>query len=549
MESSPMRTMNWIKNGLLALASVGMAQAGFHLTLDIGSLKDATEQDLSSGTVIVMVSTADDTFTPPEAGGAFAVVGDDEYVGSAAINDDDENILKIFASDYGVNWAEGDPIGVYFVPAAIGPNDALAAGQAFGFYSKADDDGEGDPWTLPEDGTLLVNLKMLTADVDEIASAGSLPPVVGATNFQVGTAIAATVQPTNVSASSENPGSVTINWDGAVDGGAFSVERKRVGKTEWELLGFADGDVTTFEDMAVSGGESYDYRILAVNGFGSEVSAASLVDLDIWARLANISTRGIIGSGSNTMVMGFVVRGQGDLPLLARAAGPALSDFFSHAAQDPSLTLISDGNEVGANDDWSSEDSDLKIAAFTAVGAFDFADGSQDAAILSTVDSSADFGVHTFATSNLTGEDGIGLVEVYDIPDTGRIRFTNLSSRAFVGTGSDIIIGGFVVKGPGAIKLLIRGIGPYLNQFFSGAELADPVLTLLDSNENVVASNDDWTADLQTAFDSTGAFAIPNGSKDAAMVVELSQGVYSVHLSGKSAGTGIALLEFYEIFQ
>jgi len=290
MEFTTMRTMNWIRNGLLALSSVVAAQAGFHITLDIGSLKNAASQDIGAGTVIVVVSTGDDTFTPPSAGGTFAVVGDDEYVGSSAITDGDESIIKIFAADYGVNWTEGDPIGVYFVPAAIGPNDALSSGQAFGFYSKATDDGQGDPWTLPADGTLLANLKMFTSDVDEIASSGDLPSAVGVTSFEIGTAIGALVQPASVSAVSNDPGVVSVDWqDGSAPGGAFRVERQRQGQTSWKVLGFADDGESSFMDDSVSGGETYNYRIFAINGFGTEVSSATAIDTEILARLANIS--------------------------------------------------------------------------------------------------------------------------------------------------------------------------------------------------------------------------------------------------------------------
>lgn len=546
-----MRTMNWIRNGLLASASVAIAQAGFHLTLDIGSLKDAAEQDLSSGTVIVMVSTADDTFTPPEAGGTFAVVGDDEYVGSAAINDGDENILKIFAPDYGANWTKGDPIAVYFVPAAIGSNDVLAAGQAFGFYSKAIDDGEGDPWTLPEDGTLLTNLKMFTSDVDEIASPGVIPAAVGVASFQIGTAIQALVQPANVIASEDTPGTITVEWDGNVPGGGYRVERWRPGQTTWKVLGFAGEDASSFVDNAASGGETYTYRIFAINGFGTEESDSAPIDTEILTRLANISSRAIIGSDNKVLIMGFVVRGGDRLPILSRAAGPSLGEKFGipNAVEDPSLALINGDVEIGANDDWfSDQGAEIEAAAATVAPDFPFATDSKDAAILTEVDSTVAWGAHTFVTNNLTNDGGLGLVEVYDLPEDNRIRFINLSSRAFIGTGNDILIGGFVVKGPGTVKLLIRGIGPRLGELWDlPGVLADPRITVFRGSE-IIASNDNWVAgEVQSAFNATGAFQLSSGSKDAALVIELTQGVYTVHLGGNNNGTGIGLLEFYEI--
>jgi len=130
----------------------------------------------------------------------------------------------------------------------------------------------------------------------------------------------------------------------------------------------------------------------------------------------------------------------------------------------------------------------------------------------------------------------------------------NISTRAQVGTGANIVIAGFVVGGTGAKPLLIRAIGPTLTSFDpvslnSGVVLADPVLQLTKSDGTVLASNDDWGGDpvIAAAASKAGAFALPAGSRDSAMVVTLPPGAYTALVTGKNGATGVALVEVYDL--
>ena len=125
---------------------------------------------------------------------------------------------------------------------------------------------------------------------------------------------------------------------------------------------------------------------------------------------------------------------------------------------------------------------------------------------------------------------------------------TNLSTRALVGTGGNILITGFTI-GPGSGKtMLIRATGPALTGFGVAGALADPTLTLLDSNGVVVATNDNWLASDAATMTSVGAFALVPGSKDAALVAaNLPPGGYTVQVSGVGGTTGVALIELYDI--
>jgi hypothetical protein len=152
---------------------------------------------------------------------------------------------------------------------------------------------------------------------------------------------------------------------------------------------------------------------------------------------------------------------------------------------------------------------------------------------------------------------GVALVEVYDA-STGLTgpKAINLSTRANVGTGENILIAGFVVTGTVSRRILVRGIGPTLRNFGLGpnAVLADPQLKLLNASGATLATNDNWAsgdnaAYIASASTAAGAFPLANGSADSAIIIMLAPGSYTAQLSGVGTtnNTGIALLEVYDV--
>ena len=130
-------------------------------------------------------------------------------------------------------------------------------------------------------------------------------------------------------------------------------------------------------------------------------------------------------------------------------------------------------------------------------------------------------------------------------------RLINISTRAQVGTGGNILITGFVIEGSGTEKLLIRADGPSLFVWGVAGVLAQPSLKVCDSVGNVIASNTGWTTENPILIASTanlvGAFPLPPGSADCALIVNLPAGAYTVQISGVNNTTGIVLAEVYEV--
>jgi len=146
------------------------------------------------------------------------------------------------------------------------------------------------------------------------------------------------------------------------------------------------------------------------------------------------------------------------------------------------------------------------------------------------------------------------IVEAYDTGSTNSPRLTNLSALNQVGTGGDVLIAGFTVAGTGTKNLLIRAAGPSLAvpPFNIGGTLADPKLVVRrTSDQAIVGENDTYAASLATVFPSVGAFGWVAGAKDAALIVSLPASPggagYTVTVSGSDGGTGVAIVEVYEL--
>jgi cytochrome c peroxidase len=268
-------------------------------------------------------------------------------------------------------------------------------------------------------------------------------------------------------------------------------------------------------------------------------------DLSGTSRLANISARALAGGVAGTPITGIVVGGTGAKRVLIRAAGPALAALgVGSPLADPRFDVYKDGAVIAGNDNWLAGDA----AGMAALGAFALPAGSKDAGLFVTLPT----GNSSAPVVSVDGANGVSLLEVYDADSApGTATLTGLSARGYVGTGDSVLIAGFVVGGEGARTLLIRAVGPSLVPLGVGDAVADPQITLYRGGTALLA-NDNWSAagnasDLAAAAAKVGDFALPAGSKDAALLVTLPAGIYSAVVKGAGGQTGTALLELYVI--
>ena len=289
------------------------------------------------------------------------------------------------------------------------------------------------------------------------------------------------------------------------------------------------------------------YTVMVRNSAGTVTSAAVTLTVN-FSRLVNLSTRGYLAPGT-ALTPGFVIRGAGSKPLVVRAIGPGLAGFGINAAlTDLKLAVIPSGSETPllANDRWGGA-ADL-TDAFARVGAFPLLPASEDAAAQTSLAG----GAYTVRiTPQDAGASGIALAELYDAGSlAASARLVNASTLGFVGVGEKALTPGFVISGTAAKRLLIRAVGPGLAAFGLTEFLRDPMLEIYPMGQGgVSASNDNWAGaqELKDAFTQAGAFALADDSKDAAIVVTLAPGGYSVVITGAASTTGTALVEIYDL--
>jgi hypothetical protein len=274
-----------------------------------------------------------------------------------------------------------------------------------------------------------------------------------------------------------------------------------------------------------------------------------------YSRIVNFSARALSGPGNQTLIVGFVTTGASK-NLLLRGVGPGLTALgISNVMADPVLTVYNaSGTAAATNDNWQTtsggvDQTSLVQAADTQVGAFALALGSKDSALFLSVNA----GSHTTNMLSPSSTTGVALTEVYDLdPSTSIARLINVSARMNVTSGDGALIAGFVISGTSPKTVLIRASGPALAGLGVTGVLVDPSVTVYSSSHAVVASDDNWetgsstAAQINTMSAQVGAFPFATGSKDAAVLVSLQPGAYTVIVSGTGVTTGIALIEVYD---
>jgi glucose/arabinose dehydrogenase len=298
---------------------------------------------------------------------------------------------------------------------------------------------------------------------------------------------------------------------------------------------FASG-VSTLVDLHV-GPDGCLYYL--ARGNGGQVFRVSAVA----SQPLNISVRSSVGTGNNVMISGFINSGTAAKKVIVRGLGPSLSGAgVTGALADPVLELrAADGSLIASNDNWrqNSAPNQLEITNNQLAPTNDL-----ESAIVATLQP----GSYTAVIRGQNNGTGVGLVEVYDVDQTTQSRLANISGRAFVQTGSNVLIGGFIVgNNIGAAKIVARGIGPSLVSSGITNPLLDPTLELRDNNGALVIGNDNWQDDSNQAAQIRAAGLPPANALEAAVATSLLPGSYTAIVAGKNATTGVGVVEIYNV--
>jgi N-acetylneuraminic acid mutarotase len=286
-------------------------------------------------------------------------------------------------------------------------------------------------------------------------------------------------------------------------------------------------------------------EVLVAGGLdGTHTTLASAEVYEIPETLLNISTRMEIFDGDRVLIAGFIVTGTDQKTVLIRGIGPSLNGV-GITLSDPTLELHDGNTTIATNDNWKTKpdgtSQEAEIEATTIPPTNDL-----ESALVATLNP----GAYTAVLAGKNGGTGIGLVEVYDLAQGANSKMANISTRGFVDTGDNVMIGGLIIGGGGSgstAQVLVRALGPSVP--VAGA-LGDPTLELHDGSGTTIASNDNWKTrpngtSQQGEIEATTI--PPTNDLESALLSTLGPGNYTAIVRGKNNTTGVGLVEVYNL--
>ena len=271
---------------------------------------------------------------------------------------------------------------------------------------------------------------------------------------------------------------------------------------------------------------------------GLQSANVASVPIQVSAQLLNLSTRLRVQPGDNALIGGFIIRGSEQKKVILRGIGPSLN--LPGKLDDPVIQLFnSNGVNIAGNDDWKTDQQNVESTGLAP-------SNDRESAIVITLDP----GLYTLVMRGKNNSSGIGVVEAYDVGLAANSRLANVSTRGFIGTGDNVLIGGFFA-GPQTATftgVVVRAIGPSLSQFGVPQAMPDPMLELHNGNGDTIATNDDWQSDQKTQIQATGL--APSDSRESAILFQhFEPGPYTAIVRGKNNAVGVGLVEIYDVQQ
>jgi hypothetical protein len=264
--------------------------------------------------------------------------------------------------------------------------------------------------------------------------------------------------------------------------------------------------------------------------------------------LANIATRVSLTTAEPVGIAGFIKRFAPPKRVLIRGVGPSIkigATPLPGTLQDPTLEIYDGPTLIATNDNWRGP----QQAEITATGLAPVSDKEPAVIVNLTATGSRNNYTAQLRGAGANGGTGLGVIEVYDLDGDSFADLGNVSTRALVRTGDDVMIGGLIVRDNSSANqpqsILLRGIGPSLTGVVSNP-LGDPLIDLRDAQGNSMVTNDDWGASPDAGALITSGLA-PTHPKESAILRTLAPGGYTVILQGATGGSGVAIVEAFNL--
>jgi hypothetical protein len=331
---------------------------------------------------------------------------------------------------------------------------------------------------------------------------------------------------------------LTVNFDAST-----SVDPDAGDSVASYTFSFGDGspDVTqsspTISHTYKHGG-GFFATLTVKDSHGLQSANTASVEIKVAAQLLNLSTRLRVQPGDNALIGGFIIRGSEQKKVILRGIGPSLN--LPGKLEDPVIQVFnSAGVNIGGNDDWKTDQQNVEDTGLAPTN-------DRESALVLTLDP----GTYTVVMRGKDNSSGIGVVDMFDIGLAANARLANLSSRGRIGTGDDVLIGGFFA-GPqtaAVTGVVFRAIGPSLSKFGVPQPMQDPMLEIHNRDGDLIASNDDWQSTQKTEIEATGL--APSDSRESAILLRnFEPGPYTAIVRGKNNTVGVGLVEIYDVQQ
>jgi WD40 repeat protein len=290
-------------------------------------------------------------------------------------------------------------------------------------------------------------------------------------------------------------------------------------------------------------------NVLVAAGLARNTQSVPLASAELYITpptLLNISTRLRVLTGDKVLIGGLIITGTQPKKVIIRAIGPSLTALgISGALSDPTLELHDSSGATVHNDDWqttiisdfgSDQAGEIRGSGLAPL------DPHESAMIVYLIP-----GAYTAVVRGKNDGTGVALVDAYDLDPTATSQLANISTRGFVDTGDNVMIGGFIVGGQNPHRVIVRAIGPSLP--VPGA-LGDPTLELHDGSGTTIATNDNWKtrpdgSSQQAEIEATTI--PPTNDLESALVRTLPPGNYTAVVRGNNTATGVGLVEVYNL--
>lgn len=253
------------------------------------------------------------------------------------------------------------------------------------------------------------------------------------------------------------------------------------------------------------------------------------------SQLLNIAARARVVTGEGALIGGFIITGNLNKQVIIRGIGPSLTGVQG-ALANPTLELFNGNHLITSNDDWITNRAEVEATGIPPRN-------DSESAIVATLQP----GAYTAVLRGQNNGIGIGVVEIYDLNSDANAILANISGRAYVQTGDNVMIGGFIIGGSGQAdaRVVIRGLGPSLSASGVPDPVQDPVIDLKDANGATLMSNDDWQQGQAAEITALGL--APGHIRESALVIALPPGNYTAILRGKTNTPGVGVVEVYNV--